>query len=190
VIVNVAEVRMRMIIEARLIGDAEARDPIVFGTVERLGGHVDAIGLSLAEGRALLASAQQFLVRAQCRAITAAHVPCVQCNKKLATKGWHQCQIRTVFGCVLAPSPRVRCCACQGERPGASFSPLADALPMQMTPELEYLQVKWSAHLPFAAAAALLNEVLPIGDAISITGMKRRVRAVGVGRRGRRLVCI
>ncbi len=48
-----------------------------------------------------------------------------------------------------------------------------------MTPELEYLHVKWSAHLPFAAAAALLDEVLPIRDAISVTGVKRRVRAVG-----------
>lgn len=49
---------MRMIVEARLLDDSEARDPIVLGTVERLGSRDDAIGLSLAEGRALLASAQ------------------------------------------------------------------------------------------------------------------------------------
>jgi hypothetical protein len=48
-----------------------------------------------------------------------------------------------------------------------------------MTPELEYLQVKWAAHLSYATAAALLTEVLPIAEAVSVSGIKRRVRAVG-----------
>jgi len=33
------------------------------------------------------------------------------------------------------------------------------ALPACMTPELEYLQVKWAAHLPFSTAWALLTEL-------------------------------
>ena len=48
-----------------------------------------------------------------------------------------------------------------------------------MSPELEYLQVKWAAHLPCAAATKLLNEILPLDHAISTFGMKNRVRAVG-----------
>lgn len=48
-----------------------------------------------------------------------------------------------------------------------------------MTPELEYLQVKWAAHLSYAAATALLNEVLPTADTISVSGAQRRVRVVG-----------
>ncbi len=48
-----------------------------------------------------------------------------------------------------------------------------------MTPELEYLQVKWAAHLPYAAATRLLCEILPVSDAISVSSTKRRVRAVG-----------
>jgi hypothetical protein len=52
-------------------------------------------------------------------------------------------------------------------------------VPTGVTPELEYLQVRWAAHLPFATAARLLGELLPIADAISVSGAKRRVRAVG-----------
>ena len=39
--------------------------------------------------------------------------------------------------------------------------------------------MKWAAHLPFAAAAQLLTEVLPINECISATGIRRRARAVG-----------
>jgi hypothetical protein len=48
-----------------------------------------------------------------------------------------------------------------------------------MTPELEYLQVKWAAHLSYAAACALLNEVLPTTNTISVSAVQRRVRVVG-----------
>ena len=48
-----------------------------------------------------------------------------------------------------------------------------------MTPELEYLQVKWAAHLSYATATALLSEVLPTAETISVSGVKRSVRVVG-----------
>ena len=91
-------------------------------------------------------------------------------------KGWHERQIRTVFGRVKVRSPRVRCCSCAGRPPGASFSPLTRVVPACMTPELEYLQVKWAAHLPFSTATALLTELLPIERAISVGGLKPTCR--------------
>ncbi len=63
--------------------------------------------------------------------------------------------------------------------PGASLSPLTLLVPTGVTPELEYLQVMWAAHLPYASASKLLMELLPIDDSLSVSGMKRRVRAVG-----------
>jgi hypothetical protein len=48
-----------------------------------------------------------------------------------------------------------------------------------MSPELEYLQVKWAAYLPYAAATQLLKEILPLEQAISTAGVQNRVRAVG-----------
>ena len=169
---------MQMIIEARLVDDVQETARIHLAVVDREL-TTSPLGLSLAEGKALLASAQQYLVRAQCEGIGAAHAHCEICGAGLTMKGWHERQIRTVFGRVKVRSPRVRCCSCAGRRPGASFSPLTRVVPACMTPELEYLQVKWAAHLPFSTATALLTELLPIEGAISVSGVKRRVRVVG-----------
>jgi hypothetical protein len=63
-----------------------------------------------------------------------------------------------------------------------SFSPMVELLPLRVTPELEYLQVKWAAHLPFAAATALLKEILPIAEAHEAPGARRRC-CTGTGAR-------
>ena len=54
---------------------------IPLGTIDRQGSRDVPIGVSLGEGSALLASAQESLVRAQCHAITAAQEQCAQCDK-------------------------------------------------------------------------------------------------------------
>ena len=169
---------MQMIIEARLADDLGETAPVRLAVIERES-TLSALGLSLAEGKALLASAQRYLVQEQSLCIADAHSYCSCCGARLGLKGWHQRQFRTVFGRVTVRSPRVRCCACAGKRPGASISPMLEILPTRVTPELEYLQVKWAAQLPYAQAKALLEEVLPLSDAISVSGVKRRVRAVG-----------
>lgn len=86
--------------------------------------------------------------------------------------------MRTVFGKVSVASPRLWSCTCDGT-PAHSVSPLSRALPRRVTPELEYLQVKWAAHLSFAASTRLLREVLPLQQGISVAGTKNRVRVAG-----------
>ena len=115
----------------------------------------------------------------QRQGIASAHAHCECCDARLGLKGWHQRQIKTVFGLVIVQSPRVRYCRCANKPAGASFSSLAQVVPTSMTPELEYLQVKWAAHFSYAAATTLLSEVLPIADTISVSGVQRRVRVVG-----------
>jgi len=41
-----------------------------------------------------------------------------------------------------------------------------------MSPELDYLHVKWAAHLPYPAATKFLKEILPLDHAISTSGAK------------------
>ena len=123
---------MQMIIEARLVDDVQETARIQLAVVDREL-TTSPLGLSLAEGKALLASAQQYLVRAQCEGIGEAHAHCEICRAGLTMKGWHERQIRTVFGRVEVRSPRVRCCSCAGHRPGASFSPLTRVVPACMT---------------------------------------------------------
>ena len=132
---------MQMIIEARLVDDVQETARIQLAVIDREM-TTSPLGLSLAEGKALLASAQQYLVRAQWEGIGAAHAHCESCRAELIMKGCHERQIRTVFGRVKVRSPRVRFCSCAGRPPGALFSPLTRVVPTCMTPELEYLQVK------------------------------------------------
>ena len=131
---------MRLVIEGRFEDDIGAV-PISLGSIERSGSAGEAIGLSLAEGRALLGSVQEQRVRVQCQAVSASLSKCPECGESFVVKGQHERTIRTVFGYVRVPSPRLRYCACRHVRLGASFSPLVHALPAQMTPDLEYLQV-------------------------------------------------
>ena len=98
---------MQMIIEVRLVDDVQETARIHLAVVDREF-MTSPLGLSLAEGKALLASAQQYLVRAQCEGIGAAHAHCEICRVRLTMKGWHRRQIRTVFGRVTA-CPRSRC---------------------------------------------------------------------------------
>ncbi len=76
-------------------------------------------------------------------------------------------------------SPQRLVCKCSQNTGSKSFTPLAAALSGRLSPELEYLQVKWAALLPYAVATALLKETLPVDQAISISGLRNCVWAVG-----------
>jgi hypothetical protein len=169
---------MQMIIEAHLVDELGETGRVRLAVIDRELS-TDPLGMLLAEGKALLAATQRHLVEHQCRSIAAAHSFCDECDSRLRIKGWHMRQIRTVFGRVTVASPRIRSCACAKARAGTSFSPLVQLVPARVTPELEYLQVKWAAHLSYGMASELLGEILPLDDSISMSGVKRRVRVVG-----------
>ena len=175
---------MRLIIEARL-EDAQtsamgAQSKIV-AVVERQDQSVANFGLTLAEGRALLAEVQSMLVSQQAAGWMAGQLACRRCGSVLAHKDRRSIVMRTVFGKVEVPSPRLLACSCTAKRgePRRSVSPLCKAMPQRVTSELEYLQAKWAAHLPYRQATELLREVLPLDKAISLGSTRRRALAVG-----------
>ena len=172
---------MRLIIEARMDdgGDVEG-GAVTLAVVERRDRSLFKLGLTLAEGRALLAEAQAALVSQQVDGWVLGETNCRRCGAALRHKGSRTALVRTVFGNVTVTSPRVWSCSCRAA-PGAprrSVSPLCKALPKRVTPELEYLQVKWAAYLPYRQATALLKEVLPLDKGISFSGLRQRVHAV------------
>jgi hypothetical protein len=59
-----------------------------------------------------------------------------------------------------------------------TWSPLTTGLRERVSPQLEQLQVKFAAHLPYAQAVELLKDIVPLEDSISVSGTKNRVRAV------------
>jgi hypothetical protein len=163
----------------RLEDNAGGSVPIGLAEFERADSELKQLGLSLAEGKSMVYEAQRALVNAQAHGFVAASRHCLQCGAALSIKTKHTIQYRTVFGKMTIYSPELRVCKCGQDMSRKSFSPLAAALPGRLSPELEYLQVKWVAHLPYAAATALLKETLPVDQAISISGLRNCVWAVG-----------
>lgn len=85
---------------------------------------------------------------------------------------------QSVFSKLTLPSTRFYTCDCQTHALKASFSPLAEQLPKRSSPELRYLQTKYAALMSYGLSLDLLDDVLPIKGAVSLTGLKGCVREV------------
>lgn len=175
---------MRLIIEARIDQTQAGVAPepaMILAVIERRECDLGDLGMTLAEGRSLLAEAQSVLVSRQARAWMSEHMKCKRCGISLPHKDNRLVVLRTVFGKVKIASPRLWSCSC-APRPGAprrTTSPLGRALPARVTPELQYLQAKWAAYLPYRQVTELLKELLPLDKGTSYGATRRRVRDVG-----------
>ena len=174
---------MRLIIEARLEGSAatSTTSSTVVAVLDRQDESLADLGLTLAEGRALLAEVQATLVSHQAATWMAGHLACRRCGAALAHKYRRVIVLRTAFGKVELPSPRMWACRCASRQGQArrTVSPQCKAVPRRLTAELEYLQARWAAHLPFRQTTALLREILPLDVGISASSTRRTTLAVG-----------
>src|SRR6516225_9093434 len=144
---------MRLIIEARLAdGDSDTvgEGDGVLAVVERPDCSLADLGLSLAEGPSLLAKVQAALISKQVQWWISGQTHCQSCGAALSHKDSRSTVLRTVYGKVTAKTPQ------------RVVHPLSKTLTRRVTPELEYLQAKWAAYLPYRQAAAMLKEVLPL----------------------------
>src|ERR1700676_2581929 len=112
-------VAMRLIIEARLEGgETSETEATIVAVVERKDRSVADLGLTLAEGRALLAEVQSLLVSEQTTGWMESQLACHRCGSLWAHKDARSIVLRTVFGKVDVPSPRLwagSCAAKQGQ---------------------------------------------------------------------------
>jgi hypothetical protein len=106
---------------------------------------------------------------------------CRRCGAALSHKDSRSTVLRTVYGKVTVKSARLWSCACQrtARTPRRVVHPLSKALTNRVTPELEYLQAKWAAHLPYRQATAMLKEVLPLDKGILFSGTRDRIHTLG-----------
>ncbi|CAE6825453.1 hypothetical protein R75483_06451 [Paraburkholderia domus] len=139
------------------------------------------LGVTLAEGRSLLAKMQAELVSKQVEWWLSGQTDCRRCGPALSHKDSRSTVLCTVYGKVTVKSPRLWLCACQrtARTPRRVVHPLSKALTGRVTPELEYLQAKWAAHLPYRQATAMLKEVLPLDKGISFSGTRDRIHTPG-----------
>ncbi|MGH7273851.1 MAG: ISKra4 family transposase, partial [Nitrospiria bacterium] len=135
----------------------------------------ETLGLTLAEGKQLLAKVQQGVVQQQVETSMAQQQHCPHCRKKHTLKDYKPLTIRTVFGKFQLKSPRFYTCPCQAQKKH-SFSPLASQLPERTTPELKYLQTKWASLVSYGLTVDLLEEVLPLQ--VNTRTIRRQVQQV------------
>jgi hypothetical protein len=175
---------MRLIIEARLAdedSDTAEEGEGVLAVIERPDRSLADLGLTLAEGRSILAKMQAELISKQMQCWLSGQIHCQSCGAALRHKDSRSTVLRTVYGKVTVKSPRLWSCACHGsgQAPRHVVHPLPRTLTGRVTPELEYLQAKWAAHLPFRQAKAMLKEVLPLDKGISSSGIRDRILELG-----------
>ncbi len=168
------KLRIQVVVEA----DGYAAEVLQeIATIERGPLRPDDVGLTLAEAKDLLQGVQQVLVERQVAEATAQQACCPACGQPRRRKGAHTIVVRSLFGTLRLPSPRLFHCPCQ-PRPTRTFSPVATLLPERTTPELQYLEAKFASLMSYGLTAQLLDEVLPLGRPIHPTTIRNQVRAV------------
>ncbi len=136
------------------------------------------VGLSLADGKALLAAVQRQVVQAQAEEWAGRHRCCASCSARRRSNGSYPVLFRTLYGDVQLASPRLHRCACRDGQGPATLSLLHDLIPGHVAPERLYLEARWASLVPYAAAADLLTDVLPIASGANATTLRQHVLRV------------
>jgi hypothetical protein len=132
----------------------------------------EEVGLLLAESKALLTAVQGRIVAAQAEAWIERHRCCAACRRRLRSKGSYPIVFHTLFGDVHLASPRFHSCHCQNAEGPATVAPLRDLLADHVAPERLYLETRWASLVPYAAAAELLADVLPVEAGVNATTLR------------------
>jgi hypothetical protein len=137
---------------------------------------METLGLTLAEGKELLANVQTVVVQEQATTYLAQQRACTTCGKLHRSKEPRQSTVNTVFGPVSVPNPRWHRCACQKTEP-LTFRPTAQWLTGHTSPELLYLETKWASLIPYAKVVDLLQEVLPVRETLNQETVRQHLHA-------------
>lgn len=145
---------------------------------EKMTERPEDLGLSLAQGKALLAVVQRRVVQVQADTWAGRRRCCSACGARRRIKGCYPVAFRTLYGDVNLNSPRLHRCPCQGEDGAATVSPLRELIPGRVAPERLYIEARWASLAPYAAAASLLADVLPIVSGANATTLRQHTLRV------------
>jgi hypothetical protein len=138
------------------------------------------IGLTLAQGKLVLAGLQRRLVEAQTEDHCHRRRRCQRCEASRPMKDKRSRRLLTLFGTVNVSAPRFELCRC-AVTCRQTLSPVSEIMPDRCTPEYERIVAKMGASLPYRRARTLLAEFLPLDDIPSVE--TARQRTIGVGAR-------
>ena len=126
------------------------------------------LGLTLAEGKRLLAGVQRQIVAAQARVHAVRRPACRGCGDACRVKDYRQHAIATLFGQVTVRLPRLRCARC-----GATETGVAWPSHVRSTPELDRLRAQLSAVMTCRTAAEVLAQMFPVDAGIDPETLRR-----------------
>jgi len=132
---------------------------------------METLGLTLAEGKLILKRIQEGVVQEQIQDALLRRRNCPECGQARHRKGHPDITIRTLFGNIELQSPRLEHCRCPPHAE-KTFRPVQAILPEHTSPEMLYLEVKWSSLLPYEISCDLLHEVLPVNEKLSAVTMR------------------
>lgn len=135
---------------------------------------IETLGLSLANGKAALSRLQAQIVKRQIDLMSTSQRRCKACGLNRAIKDYHDVHYRSLFGQVVVRLPRwQRCVCCVRAEIGVRRR--------WISAELEYVQSRLAATIPYAKSSELLELLLPVAAANAPSTL--REHALGVGRK-------
>jgi hypothetical protein len=102
---------------------------------------LETLGLTLAEGKEILASIQEKFIRHQVAGFIEQHRYCGRCHRPHRRNGYQTITYRTLFGNLKFKGRRYYRCTCQAHEI-KTFSPIAQLISERTAPEFTYLQAK------------------------------------------------
>ncbi|NGO55440.1 ISKra4 family transposase [Allomesorhizobium camelthorni] len=137
---------------------------------------IDDLGLTLGEAKAMLATLQVAITETQALDFARYHRSCPSCRRPRRLKDKRMITVRTCLGKLALPSPRYGRCRCQAVP--SVIAPVVAALPERVTPDLIALEARWASLAAYGVTAALLADMLPIGETVNASTIRNDVMRV------------
>ena len=131
-------------------GENQSADVMTINRPDDLG-DIATPGLTLAEGKLLLAGLQQEIVAPQARGHAARRPDCCSCGLVCRVKDYRAHRVATLFGQVMVRLPRFCCAGCGGHEAGHGWPSHC-----RSTPELDQIQAHLAALMTYRVAADVL----------------------------------
>jgi hypothetical protein len=138
---------------------------------------IEQLGLTLTEAKQLLTQLQRSVVEHQATAYLADRGQCPAGTTPFRVKEHTMRTLRTLFGTVVLPSPRLYHCRCQAHQT-TTFRPLTGLLTESTTPELLFLETKWASLISYGLTARVLKDFLPVEETLNATTVHNHTLAV------------
>ena len=116
---------------------------------------LEPLGLTLGDGKSLLASVQWHLVQARVAKYSALRRRCSDCRCLRPLKDTCTRRLNSLFGTVEVPAPRFKPCRCATARP--TLAPASELMPDRSAPEHERTLAKMVAWVPYRCPTSSLS---------------------------------